>query len=332
MHLLASVCLYASLAVSAVAYAQQAGTKPDEAPLEMPFPVARGILPILVSSDWSKPLPTITRAVIVVHDVLRDAQQALRIVQQAEEVAGISATATLLIAPKFVDDADVVVGGLPDQVLRWATDKWQDGDPALGPVPLSSYDALDAIVRHLADPSLFPALRQVVMAGHATGAQMLQRYAVVGHGEWPLAVRGIKIRYVIANAPSYLWFGPDRPRPLACLNADHWPSGLVDAPAYVGPVRGMERRAIARDVIYLLSDTAADPVDPFRGLSCAVQAQGESVFARGMHYLLSLEIRHPNLVRHRVLMIRDVERSEEGMFGSACGLAALFDLAGCAGF
>ena len=94
----------------------------------------------------------------------------------------------------------------------------------------------------------------------------------------------------------------------------------------------MERRRIARDVVYLLGDAAIETNDPFYAQSCALEAQGPTPFARGMHYLLSLELHHPDLVRHRLLIVQGVDGDATEMFGSVCGMAALFDRPGSVGY
>ena len=72
---------------------------------------------------------------------------------------------------------------MPAETLRWGHFGWEAGDDAHGPAPISSFAALDAILARLADRASFPALKTVVIAGHSGGGQLVQRYAVAGHGE-----------------------------------------------------------------------------------------------------------------------------------------------------
>jgi len=60
---------------------------------------------------------------------------------------------------------------------------WEGGDNANGPITVSSFEALDAILGRLADRTIFPNLKTVVLAGHSGGAQVVQHYAIVGKGE-----------------------------------------------------------------------------------------------------------------------------------------------------
>jgi pimeloyl-ACP methyl ester carboxylesterase len=292
-------------------------------------------LPLHVSADWTRALPDVTRALVLVHGDLRDANATLRVAEAARYAGGEAGHNTLLVVPQFLTAPDMLAHHLPSAVLHWSVAGWVDGEAALGPAPVSSFAVIDAILARLNDAKLFPTLRQVVIAGHSAGGQLVQRYAVVGRGMSMLTQRGIAVRYVVANPSSYLWFGDDRPAMVkrgACPGADHWKYGLAGAPAYVEQIDRLEERYIARDVIYLLGEADTDPAHPFLDKSCEAEAQGATRYARGMHYLLALEQRHPNLVRHRILSVWGIGHDAGSMFVSPCGLAALFDRLGCAAF
>lgn len=192
----------------------------------------------------------------------------------------------------------------------------------------------DAILSHLADRTLLPDLAEVVIAGHSAGTQMVQRYAVVGRGEAALDARGIRVRYVVANPSSYLYFSDDRPVPVApstCPDFNRWKYGLAGAPRYVGGTAGLEARYVARDVIYLLGTADTNPHHPALDTSCAGEAEGPYRLVRGQDYFTYLKVRHPEGLRQRVALVPGVAHNGGQMFGSACGLAALFDRPGCPG-
>ncbi len=303
--------------------------------VEQRLAVGQGVIPVELSADWSAALPSIARAIVMVPDSRRDAELVLRQTEQTQAAAGVAAETTLLIVPHFLTPEDVAADGLPAATLRWSLAGWKDGSPALGPVPQSSFDVIDAILAQLADAARFPALRLVVLAGHSAGGQMVQRYAVAGHGDGALAVRHIALRYVVADPSSYAWFGTARPVPVdpaSCPDFDRWKYGMREVPPYVGPTDALERRYIARDVIYLLGERDTDPNHPSLDRSCAAEAQGANRYIRGMQYLFGLELRHPNLVRHRILSVPGVGHDSARIFASTCGLAALFDRPGCPGF
>jgi pimeloyl-ACP methyl ester carboxylesterase len=266
----------------------------------------QGELPLSVSADWMHALPEVTRAVVFVHGELRNADTMQRIAQSARYGAGEAESGALLVVPQFLAEADLLAHRLPPDVLRWSVAGWMEGEDALAPAPISSFAVFDAVLQRLADAAIFPALRHVVVAGHSAGAQLVQRYAVVGSGDAALARRGIVVRYVVANSSSYLWFGADRP---VAVNRD-----------------------ACRNVVYLLGEADTDPNQRFLDKSCAAEAQGPSRYARGMNYLFALELRHPNLVRHRILSVWGVGHDAASMFVSPCGVAALFDRPGCTAF
>ncbi|MGE0225382.1 MAG: hypothetical protein AB7F35_30385, partial [Acetobacteraceae bacterium] len=192
-----------AMGLAASAWAQPAAERPvprvAEARLTVTGSAGQGVLPVEVSADWSWALPAVTRAVVMVHGRLRNADDYFRLAAQAREAAGEQADTTLLIAPQFLAQQDAQAHHLPPDVLRWDTNGWQQGSPALGPAALSSFEALDAVLARLGDTALFPSLRAIVVAGHSAGAQVVQRYAVVGRGDAALARRALYVRYVVAN-------------------------------------------------------------------------------------------------------------------------------------
>ena len=295
-------------------------------------PGGAGEVPVYLSADWSHPLPNIKRAVIVVHGVGRDADGYLRSAEAARVAAGHAGEDTLLIVPQFLADIDVATFHLPPLTLHWSTGGWSEGEPAHGPVPVSSFDVFDAILRHLADRALLPSLAHVVLAGHSAGGQVVQRYSIVGRGEATLAARGLVLRYVVANPSSYLYFSDDRPVPVdraACPHFDRWKYGLAGAPPYVGDTTDMEARFAARQVIYLLGTADLDPHQADLDMTCGGEAEGAYRLARGEAYFAYLQARHPGTLAQRVAVVPGVGHNEGKMFGSVCGLAALFDRPGC---
>jgi pimeloyl-ACP methyl ester carboxylesterase len=143
----------------------------------------KGVLPLYVSNDWSKTQPSITRAVVVLHGRLRNADVYYRSALTAQAAAGNAGKSTIMIVPQFLAEVDIERWHLPPDALRWSLEGWEGGEPALGPTPASSFDALDAILARLADRNIFPNLKQVVVAGHSGGGQVVQRYAIATQGE-----------------------------------------------------------------------------------------------------------------------------------------------------
>lgn len=96
-------------------------------------PTGRGLLPLYVSldgqfCDWTKPQPSVSRAVIIVHGLERN--QNHRVGLRAIRNAGAAGQGTLLIGPQFLERVDTEGHGLPGTVLRWANDEWMGGGNA----------------------------------------------------------------------------------------------------------------------------------------------------------------------------------------------------------
>ncbi|WP_260986237.1 alpha/beta hydrolase [Bordetella genomosp. 13] len=296
--------------------------------LDVDGPQGRGTAALQLSADWNQPHPEIRRAVIIVHGKLRNAVTYFDGGRQAARAAG-AAGDTLLIAPQFLATSDVARHGLSDTLLRWTPRGWMSGLPAQGPAPISSFAVFDAILARLADRARLPNLREVVIAGHSGGGQVVQRYAVLGQGGQALADAGIALRYVVANPSSYAYFSADRPRPVdaqACPGFDTWKYGMRDLPPYAGQAdaAALERRYAQRDVTYLLGEQDTDPRHPALDKGCEAEAQGAWRLARGQAYYRYLRARHPDGLAQRVVTVPGVGHDGKRMFGSPQGQAALF--------
>ena len=292
----------------------------------------QGVLPVYVSRDWSRPLPGVTRAVLVIHGRLRDADTYWKSALAAAAAAGPAAASTVMIVPQFLADIDIAPRDQPADTLHWSLEGWMGGEPAHGPAPLSSFDALDAIVARLADRTRFPDLREIVVAGHSGGAQVVQRYAVLSRG---LSVPGVTLRYVVANPSSYAYFDSLRPAlgggfaPYAgadCPGFDDWKYGLLHLPPYAPGVApaGLEARYVSRRVTYLLGQADTNPNHPALDKTCAAEAEGPYRLARGRAYFAYLQGRHRTGLAQTLVEVPGVGHDGDAMLTSPGGLAALF--------
>jgi hypothetical protein len=299
------------------------------------------LLAAYASAALDAKMPGVTRAVVVVHGLNRDGDNYYAIAHDALTMAGSDDDATLIVAPQFLADEDIAPHALGPDVLHWGRNDWAGAEAAHGPVPASSFDALDAVLALLADRTRFPALANVVIAGHSAGAQLVQRYAVLGEGEAALRQAGIGVRYVVANPSSYLYLTADRPSsrggfaPLAgksCPGYNQWRYGLaggVPVKLAASPAE-LERRYAGRDVIYLLGTADTNPRHPVLDKSCGAEAEGPSRYVRGMAYVRYIRsIGPPPQPVHRLREVAGVAHNGRRMLTSACGLASLFDRPGC---
>jgi hypothetical protein len=297
--------------------------------------------PFLISLDWSKPQPQVTRAVVIFHGKGRDVKGDYRTALEAAASAGSAARETVFIAPQFLDEEDVDAHVIPADVLRWRRTEWESGAPATAPIPVSSYEVVDAVLARLADRTVFPNLATIVLAGHSGGAQLVHRYAIVGRS--PAALSGIiHFRFVIANASSFVYFSDERPAPggalvrfrsRGCTGFNRWKYGTLDGNAYLNGADNTwaQREAgyAQRDVVYLLGTADTDPHEKDLDVSCSGEAQGPMRFARGQAYYAYLHSRNAAGWSQRMWFVPGVAHSARQMFTSTCGINALFDISAC---
>lgn len=272
-----------------------------------------------------------TRAVIVVHGVLRDADYYYD--TGALAVARAHAAHTLLIAPQFVERGDLEGHRVPAATLWWDS-LWPGGSDALSPAPVSTYDVFDAMLARLSDRSRFPAMRSITIVGHSAGGQIVQRYAVVGHAPQLDPGSRIPVHLIVANPSSYFYFGNYRPRPqFDCPGFNHWRYGSIGAPPYVtGTDAQLERRYVARHVTYLLGTADTNPNEDDLDRTCGGEAQGPFRFSRGKNYIAYLVRRHPHGTAQDFAFVAGVPHDNRRMFTSACGIGTIFgsSMASCA--
>ncbi|WP_122765294.1 alpha/beta hydrolase [Pseudomonas viridiflava] len=316
--------LLLTLLVSCSTLAAEHGVKvvsPDR------FHLDAGDLSLGVSQDWRQPLPNVTRALILVHGRLRNAQTYLQSGIDAAEHAGVSAS-TLVIAPQFLNASDIKRNHLDGQVLRWNGNDWMAGERSIGPGQISSYGALDQIIKHLGNRTLFPALKEIVVAGHSGGGQVVQRFALTGHDHPTLKNEGIRLRYVVANPSSYAYFSRQRPVQFdtaSCPGFNDWKYGLQHLPAYAKgqSVEQLEQAYVSRDITYLLGQQDTDPNHPALDKSCEAETQGAYRLMRGHNYFDYLKHRHPQLSQ-TLVEVPGVGHNGDEIFTSPEGQKVLF--------
>jgi hypothetical protein len=228
----------------------------------------------------------IERLLIVVHGALRDSD---RYLANAQAAAGDMAGSTLIVAPQFLAGVDLAArASVPAGALHWEVEGWKGGEAALGPGPVSSFAAMDSLLRRLAGPR-GPASGtrpRVVIFGSSAGGQYVNRYAATGRAPNELAECGVTVRFVIANPSTYLYFGPERPVAVpGGAGANRWRYGFDEAPAYVGITarQGLERY-LSRDVTIVLGSEDRDEAALLLEVSAAAMAQGANRLERGIGY------------------------------------------------
>jgi pimeloyl-ACP methyl ester carboxylesterase len=307
----------------------------------------------------SYPLETrntaITRGVIMIHGLGRDADNYYRHVLAAAFLAG-ALDDTVVIAPRFASNEG---GPCKDQLapgeLGWRcqprNDTWRTGGAALGS-EVTSFDIVDELLRRLARKEVFPNLRTLVVAGHSAGGQFVSRYEMANQVHERLAV---KPTYLVANPSSYAYLDDQRPTPSAlpstvaaaapgyvaplpanpppafaaftdaknCSGYDTWPYGLQGRNGYSTRLGDdqLKKQLAARPATYLLGELDILPLYGFDS-SCPAMAQGPTRLARGLAYARYVSEKYG--AQHKTLVVPACGHSARCMFTAEPVLPLLF--------
>ncbi len=248
----------------------------------------------------------IRRALVMVHGTNRNADHYFTTATTAAFLGG-ALDDTVVISPRLTACNDKLE---PNEV-GWSCngDSWRSGGVAATHPDLTSFDFMDEIVRKLANKSVFPNLRAIVVAGHSAGGQFVARYQMSNRVHDSVAT---PISYVVANPSSYAWPSATRPLPVddaapdnakaawntdkphtnfsygpfdasVCQNYDRWPAGLQNRTAgYTAKTSDdqLKRQLVSRPTTYLLGQVDTLPLGGFDS-SCPAMAQGATRRARG---------------------------------------------------
>jgi pimeloyl-ACP methyl ester carboxylesterase len=272
------------------------------------------------------PNSTITRALVVIHGGGRDAEPSLRQGIAAATAAGVL-DQSIIVAPRFASNQG---GDCQDEIdaseINWNCDNWRSGGKNPDGESPTSFDVTDEILMRLADRSVFPNLKTIVVAGHSAGGQYVTRYAMTNRVHDAVEKLGIAVSYVVANPSSYAY--PDAARPYPdgekCAPfVNNWPYGLDQRTDYAAKFTAQQLIAqlVGRSVTYLLGelDTKANA-----GLdeSCPANAQGPFRRARGEAFFQMVTTKYH--APHHMALVPGCGHNARCMFSSEKALPALF--------
>ena len=180
-----------------------------------------------------------------------------------------------------------------------------------------------------ATSSRFPAMEEIVVAGHSAGGQVVHRYAATT--EHTATDSGVAFRYVVTNPSTYLYLGPRREDAeggftvpdTGCDDYDEWHYGLQDRNSYADRLEADSIRAqLARhDVRILLGD--ADTTSASLDESCGANLQGPRRYHRGRTLVRFMDAMYAGHA-HREMIVPGVGHSSRSMWLSGVGAGALF--------
>jgi len=319
------------------------------------LPSERGTfaVPCLSTHPLDRRNRQITRAVVVIHGVTRNVQGYFRVLTRLARSVPPADERTLIVAPQFLIEEDLNAHHPGASVLFWLPGAWKAGYRSLSTtehpraVAFSSFAVVDRMLRALADRRRFPRLRGVVVAGHSAGGQFVNRFAAGSRTEnTVLRPLGIRVRYIVANPSSYLYFSEERRVPgsmdrfavparevrAGAPRFNRYPLGMAHLNDYmqrVGAAR-IRRQYAARDVIYLVGEQDNDPEAPYLDTRPEALLQGAhrreraEVYSHYLRHVFGRDISR----RHRFFLIPAVGHSGAGVFGSPTGMRYLFGVGG----
>eukprot|EP01126_Amoeba_proteus_P059999 TRINITY_DN7897_c0_g1_i4.p1 TRINITY_DN7897_c0_g1~~TRINITY_DN7897_c0_g1_i4.p1 ORF type:complete len:483 (+),score=62.67 TRINITY_DN7897_c0_g1_i4:320-1768(+) len=198
-------------------------------------------LPLYTSHPLDVHDPTIKRILIIIHGRERNARNYFCIgVSEMKNLTG-----TIVIAPWFYNRSieetewnsclvsSTITTSEPSipvpRSVCWSNERWMSGgdDTRSPPHYTTSFDCMDLILKEITKTN-FPNLETIVISGFSAGAQLVMRYAFFSdfmnelhHDE----NKNIKIRVIVSDPSSYLYFDDLRPA-LACApprdTGPHW--------------------------------------------------------------------------------------------------------------
>ncbi|MBV7486789.1 hypothetical protein [Bordetella sp. BOR01] len=297
-------------------------------------------MPVYANRKLSGNLHDIQRVIVMLHGARRDASRYYQDIETLVQRDPARRADTLILALEFPTPIDAAYAGRP----AWRKASWETGAKSVQaagrPAPISAFQVLDDVLRKLADRKRLPALTNIVLAGHSGGAQLLQRYAVLNDVDGAIRRNGLALRYVVANAASYLYLTNERPRrggtgfePYErgiCPTYNQYPYGPQNLPRYSADsdAASLYVRYAARDVVYLLGSADNNPEDHGLDKRCGAEAQGATRLSRGLGYLrydrlLASRGARPVALHHEHQQVMGVGHESAAMFGSLCGTRAL---------
>ena len=285
----------------------------------------------------------ITRGLIVVHGQGRNADNYFASAMAAAYLAG-AIESTLVVAPRLAShDSRACLDKLePNEVnYRCSGDSWRSGAGSLTDPDLTSYNITDELLRLLANKSVFPNLKTVVVTGHSAGGQYVTRYAMANRVHESL---GIKVEYVVANPSSYAYFDDTRLAPGAvcnekgectggfvryaeggnCTTYDHWPYGMdgrTGGYTQAESVDDLKHQMASRPVTYLVGELDTLPLAGFDS-SCPAMAQGPNRLQRGLTYWSYLNKKFG--AQHKLMIVPLCGHNARCMYTADPGLPLLF--------
>lgn len=256
------------------------------------------IQPVYITANYD---PTkIKRAIIVMPGKPRDSWKYTNLVRNALTVQaslfpdwGVTTDSVVVMGPAWLNQADQTAGAVQTNELVFHGTQWQSGGYSRSPAlnhSITTYEAIDTLTELLFDKKQFPALNQVVVAGHSMGGQMVERYALLKKTKR----FDPNMHFWVGNPGSWAWLNEARPYPnTSCEAPDEWHYGIGGNQT---KVTKYARKDVITNKGAVVSRFLSRKVHYFLGLNdngqgdthCQAGEQGGNHLDRGSQFIMNI--------------------------------------------
>ena len=263
----------------------------------------------------------VDQVIISLHGTLRNGEEYFHDMCLA---IGNKSQTTLVIAPTFkrVDDAR------EEGEIYWGRkwyEKWKYGYGSQNG-EISSFQAMDELIKNIAENKNFSNIRKISLIGHSAGGQFIQRYSVAT--EISSIVPDKEIELIVSNPSSYLYLHPQRvnfikndfhsflPSTNKCEEYDDYIYGVRSGvPSYF---RGLRREELQNNfeknpVVYLMAEEDKDT--DYLDRSCEANTQGENRIDRAYNFFQYVRTFF-KFHQHRFISIPSIGHDHLAVFSS----------------
>jgi len=292
-------------------------------------------IPYYFNFDLNSKNKNIKQAIIIIHGTNRNADSYFNTIHNIVKQKNKKADSTIIIAPHFLIEEDIKEKRLSKNYLFWTYGGWKSGSNSKNEgYKISTFSIADSILYKL--KANFPELKLIVIAGHSAGGQFVNRYAACSP---TFEKMGIKIRCIVANPSSYLYFNNERVQSgttnkfevpkTKCKTYNDYKFGLDNLYSYpqnTGKEKIIEQFG-KREVICLLGNKDTDREDDNLDTSCEAMLQGKNRLERGKIYFNYLNYFYGSekMKNKKLFVIENVGHQSSKIFNSEMGTYYLLE-------
>ncbi len=287
-----------------------------------------------VNKDLIKKNENVTRLIIVIHGMLRNAKDYFNHIEEVSE-KNQEAKSTLIIAPWFITKKELNA----NDELFWSKGGWKRGNDSINKKKqTSSFECIDIIIKNITESGFFPNLKNIIVTGHSAGGQFVERYAAGSDIESTLG-HNFKVKYAPSNSSSFIYFDSKRPFMNAhgkvtfttpgkntvskCKKYNDYKYGLDKKNSYMSRWKNADiiKRYLSKNIYYFLGENDTGPKNLDE--SCEGMLQGKNRFTRSVNFQKYLDTFYP-AHKHSLLIIKKTGHNSKAIYNSIEAQRILF--------